>query len=349
MASFTNNNTRTRLDSHQPRNHQNAFKRLLIAMLIIICGAFLFWSDFSIKDYQPFRHDKFNSYEAIIRWLEEVSKNRSQLELSYIGESFEKRKIPVLLRRANLSTSVEKINQALIIMTGLHGREWIGPAHLLYFLNKLKNTSKIIQNTDLILIPLANPDGYSYSFTKDRLWRRTRTVWSEEVNFIGADPNRNFPILERRSSSGLSKPSSSSPSSSSTSSLENELSKSELEKLLKFTGPNTYRGPFEASEPSVSALVSYMTEISRIYKKLAFLDVHCCENFILYPFGYSVAEPRNVGILKNISESMVEAIAYPALGLFQFMWFHLAENLLAKNRSQITAQPKNLVPNGGEA
>ena len=38
---------------------------------------------------------------------------------------------------------------------------------------------------------MANPDGYTYSRDKDRLWRKTRSP-NKGTSCVGTDPNRNF-------------------------------------------------------------------------------------------------------------------------------------------------------------
>merc|ERR1712142_468273 len=41
-------------------------------------------------------------------------------------------------------------------------------------------------------IPSANPDGYEYTFTGDRLWRKTRSDQGSSSGCKGVDPNRNW-------------------------------------------------------------------------------------------------------------------------------------------------------------
>merc|ERR1712142_1197141 len=41
-------------------------------------------------------------------------------------------------------------------------------------------------------IPSANPDGYEYTFTDDRLWRKTRSDQGSSSGCKGVDPNRNW-------------------------------------------------------------------------------------------------------------------------------------------------------------
>ena len=63
---------------------------------------------------------------------------------------------------------------------GIHAREWISPATVSGILRDiLDNTntsfSSLLTSLDIYLLPLLNPDGYEYSRTKDRLWRKVTT------------------------------------------------------------------------------------------------------------------------------------------------------------------------------
>ena len=51
------------------------------------------------------------------------------------------------------------------------------------------NNRDIVDHLDVYIMPVANPDGYVYSRTTDRMWRKTR---SGSGSCIGVDPNRNW-------------------------------------------------------------------------------------------------------------------------------------------------------------
>jgi murein tripeptide amidase MpaA len=54
--------------------------------------------------------------------------------------------------------------------------------------------STLLEHFQIVIVPVANPDGYEYSMTKDRLWRKTRSKNGTGDNGIcmGADANRNW-------------------------------------------------------------------------------------------------------------------------------------------------------------
>ena len=80
---------------------------------------------------------------------------------------------------------------------GIHAREWITPASLIYLVKQLltSDNAKIksaLSKYDFHILPVFNIDGFVYTHkSKDtRLWRKTRT--NSGYKCIGVDPNRNW-------------------------------------------------------------------------------------------------------------------------------------------------------------
>lgn len=76
----------------------------------------------------------------------------------------------------------------------MHAREWISGATSTYILNELLTSTDpavidIAENFDWYIFPVTNPDGYAFTHSSDRMWRKTRTPYS---TCFGADPNRNW-------------------------------------------------------------------------------------------------------------------------------------------------------------
>ena len=62
--------------------------------------------------------------------------------------------------------------------------------------NNDRQTKKLLQSTELWFVPIMNPDGYQYTFTNERLWRknlRDNDGDGQTTNNDGVDPNRNYP------------------------------------------------------------------------------------------------------------------------------------------------------------
>ena len=68
---------------------------------------------------------------------------------------------------------------------GIHAREWVSPTSGLYTIEQIiQNHINAIKGdpfdedvvaVDWYIMPLLNPDGYEYSHTHDRMWRKNRT------------------------------------------------------------------------------------------------------------------------------------------------------------------------------
>ena len=59
-----------------------------------------------------------------------------------------------------------------------------------------REVRKLLQTTELWFMPVANPDGYQYTFDHERLWRknlRDNNGDGQTQVGDGVDPNRNFP------------------------------------------------------------------------------------------------------------------------------------------------------------
>ncbi|KAI8434679.1 hypothetical protein MSG28_003211 [Choristoneura fumiferana] len=113
-------------------------------------------------------------------------------ELVIGGESYEGRQIKGL--RINTPEGREG-KPVIFIESGIHAREWITPATTTYFINQLLTSEDpdivtLRNQFDWRIFPSVNPDGYHYSYTRDRMWRKTRSKSGNGC--YGADPNRNW-------------------------------------------------------------------------------------------------------------------------------------------------------------
>lgn len=83
-----------------------------------------------------------------------------------LGRSSEGRHLAVLSISLNSRVRTRRV---AYIQGGVHGREWITPLSVLYFANEILSNirafQKVLNDVELYLLPLANPDGYEYSFT----------------------------------------------------------------------------------------------------------------------------------------------------------------------------------------
>lgn len=89
-----------------------------------------------------------------------------------------------------------KDKKIVIIECGTHSREWLSPAVCLQIINSLvkdPESQELLEEYEFYVLPLINPDGYAYSWSTDRLWRKNRRRFAN--NCYGVDLNRNFNVL----------------------------------------------------------------------------------------------------------------------------------------------------------
>ena len=124
------------------------------------------------------------------------------------------------------------------------------------------DVKKLLQSTELWFMPVANPDGYQYTFSTERLWRKNLRDNDGNGQITvgdGVDPNRNFPNhwgYDNEGSSGI-------PSS------------------------DTYRGKAPASEAETLAMKGLLDRIKFKFQ----VNYHSNGQWLLYAEGWQIATP----------------------------------------------------------
>tara|TARA_Y100000994_G_scaffold231460_1_gene217905 strand:- start:37320 stop:38933 length:1614 start_codon:yes stop_codon:yes gene_type:complete len=122
--------------------------------------------------------------------------NKSYLaEKIIIGQSYEGRDITAV----KISSNNDIDNKPSILINGCqHAREWITPMATVYLIEKLLQEYEVndeinlfLDYVDVLIVPVVNPDGYVYTWEKDRWWRKNRQINSSN-DCIGTDLNRNW-------------------------------------------------------------------------------------------------------------------------------------------------------------
>ena len=129
----------------------------------------------------------YNDLQTIESYMLKLSKSprnfsslkNLEVKLSAIGTTYEKRDI----RMVSLSLKDGKKKRAIWIDCGIHAREWISPAFCLYTIDSLiKSSRSFLNHVDFFIVPVSNPDGYAYSWTNNRFWRKNRRPNQLKVN-----------------------------------------------------------------------------------------------------------------------------------------------------------------------
>ena len=140
--------------------------------------------------------EKYHRYEDIKNFMENLhSQYPDQTEIFTIGQTFEKR--PVFGFKIKISRQPKHFWMSSL----QHAREWISPMVTLYIMKRLldeyhagnQRVKKILDNIHIHFLPVNNVDGYEYTHTTNRLWRKNRRLNTPSTS-IGVDINRNWPF-----------------------------------------------------------------------------------------------------------------------------------------------------------
>ncbi|XP_071563448.1 zinc carboxypeptidase-like isoform X2 [Temnothorax nylanderi] len=140
---------------------------------------------------QGFDFKQYHTLEEIYDNLEELAKKYpNKVQVVVGGRTYEGREI----KGVKIISGDEK--PGIFIEGGIHAREWISPATVMYILHQLLTCSEdsdvryLADTYNWFIFPVFNPDGYVFSHVKDRLWKKNRKPSSDIC--IGSDLNRNW-------------------------------------------------------------------------------------------------------------------------------------------------------------
>ena len=126
-------------------------------------------------------------------FLDSMARNNPLVSEDTLGKSYEGR--PMIAVKIGAKGDSPQRPNVLFIAT-YHAREWAATEVALRLIKYLATppgvnprVDSLVQSRDIWILPVANPDGYEYTFTADRLWRKTRSPQSGGA--FGVDMNRN--------------------------------------------------------------------------------------------------------------------------------------------------------------
>jgi len=221
--------------------------------------------------------DSYHRYAEIVAYLQNVSSLYPNLAtfVPSIGLSVEGRNIPAIVISGSPS------NNKIWFNGGQHAREWIGPATVMYIVHHLlseygkdERVTKIVDEVEFTIVPMVNPDGYEYTWTTNRLWRKNRKRNND--GSYGVDLNRNWD--DHWGGAG----SSSNPSS------------------------DTYHGTGPFSEPESKATSNYLSQL--FPNVLAAIDFHSYSQLVLRPYGWTETLCPDNAALKKLGDGVRDAI-----------------------------------------
>uniref|UniRef100_A0A8C5EXH3 Carboxypeptidase A1 n=1 Tax=Gouania willdenowi TaxID=441366 RepID=A0A8C5EXH3_GOUWI len=230
------------------------------------------------RDTNSFDYSRYHTLQEIYEFQDMlVAENPSLVSKIVIGQSYQGRPINVL----KFSTGGTK-RPAIWIDTGIHSREWVTQASGTWFAKKIVTDygkdpalTAILNNMDIFLEIVTNPDGFYYTHSSNRMWRKTRKP-NRGSNCVGVDPNRNW-------DAGFGAPGASNNPCS-----------------------ETYRGPSAHSESEVRSIVDFVKS-HRNFK--AFVSIHSYSQMLLYPYGYTRTPAKDQAELHSLARKAISDLA----------------------------------------
>ena len=191
-------------------------------------------------------------------------------KLTTVGKSTNGQDIVALKVSKDARRSRDGRKPAVLYLGAQHAREWITPEmirrlmqHVLAGYGTDRTITKLIDEHELWFVPVANPDGYDFTFEPgQRLWRKNLRDNNGDGQITpgdGVDLNRNYPTKWGYDNEG------SSPDPAS----------------------ETYRGPSPGSEPETKALDRFVGRIGFEF----LVNYHSAAELLLYGTGWQVATP----------------------------------------------------------
>ncbi|XP_065653400.1 carboxypeptidase B-like [Hydra vulgaris] len=228
-----------------------------------------------------FDYYKYNQYSNIRFELSNLERKYKNAKVFHVGNSFENQTINGL--KITNGDAISK--PAVWIDGGIHAREWISTATVMFFINRLLTDSGpdvqlALSKYDFYLLPVFNPDGYRYTFggSQQRLWRNTLSV-NPFASCKGADPNRNFAY--KWGEKGAS----------------NEPCK------------ESYRGLSAFSEIEVKNVAGFLEKLAKSVTLKSYWNLHAYSQLFLTPWSYTTTDASDQDEFVRISKIFTDVVS----------------------------------------
>jgi len=226
----------------------------------------------------PFFND-YHTFDEINEWCKNLTLNFPNVfQLEQLNTTYEGRPI-IVIKATNGQFGTKPV---LFYEGGIHAREWIGHATMTYILGKLSNASdpdvrNLLNKYEFHVVPIVNGDGYVYTWTTDRNWRKTRKP-NVGSPCIGTDPNRNWD--DHWCEEGAS----------------------------RMPCSDSYCGSAAFSEREVLTMASHVSATQKAQGVKLFVDWHAYGQLWMAPWGWSGALPPDGADQQALGTTALKAI-----------------------------------------
>nr|XP_040232092.2 carboxypeptidase B-like [Anopheles coluzzii] len=220
--------------------------------------------------------DFFMSYEETNQWLAALeAKYPDKCKVQSIGNSYWGLDINAIYINTQQSKKI-------FVVANLNAREWAAMTSAIYIIHELVRNSNgypDAANYQWIVIPIANPDGYDYTTTTNRFWRKNRAP--QTVIDFGTDLNRNFDYMW-------------------------DLVITDQDDDLQ---SETYRGPTAFSESESKAIGQFLQQNANSI--VLYVDLQAFGEYLMTPWGYTRNPAPNADFLTSVAQAGSKAITDP--------------------------------------
>ncbi|KAJ5043104.1 uncharacterized protein L3040_004489 [Drepanopeziza brunnea f. sp. 'multigermtubi'] len=179
------------------------------------------------------------------------------------------------------------IKPAVVLYSTVHAREWITTVtneymayHLLTNYDSDPEIRGFVDQYDYYIYPVVNPDGFVYSQTTDRFWRKNRQVLPSST-CVGRDLNRNWAFHWE---------------------VEGGASIIPCE--------DDYKGLEAGDATETRVMMEYTNNIAATQGVQLYIDIHSYAQLFMTPYGFSCEdEPTNGAVLHDLAVGVVNAIS----------------------------------------
>ncbi|OAD52755.1 Zinc carboxypeptidase A 1 [Eufriesea mexicana] len=229
----------------------------------------------STSSPNEFNFSTYHNLDEIYNYLDSLAKaNPGKVQVLVGGKTYEGRQIK------GVKLSFGKNKPGIFLESGIHAREWVTSATVLYILNELVYSTKadvraLAESHDWYIFPVFNPDGFVYTHTTNRLWRKTRKPYG--LFCYGTDPNRNwgYKWMEGGASNN--------PCS------------------------ETYAGSSAFSDVETKSLSEFIKSISDKFS--SYVAFHSYSQLLMFPYGHTKEHLENYDDSLEIGKKTIDALS----------------------------------------
>src|SRR5918999_807578 len=226
----------------------------------------------------------------------EIARESRHAKLVRLGTTLQGREILAVKLTEDADRVRDGRRPAVLYSSLQHAREWISSEvnrrlmnwYLDEYRDDNREIERLLDDTELWFVLVANPDGYQYTFDHERLWRKNLrdNVTPGEITIgDGVDPNRNYPnhfMYDEEGSSSI-------------------------------FSSQTYRGPGPVSERETQALKGLLDRFDFAFQ----VNWHSAGEWLLYAEGWQTStptadDPIYYALSGNLDEPAIEGF-HPGL------------------------------------